>query len=224
MDDCCVYIESPHKLQCKLLINFLRKTTGIPCFETPPEHHSANQCNHNILFLSDYDGCTTQIGDLQRLSQFCQTLPQSKPYTAIFNIPVNYTNEYHLIISGLNGIFYNNVSLNQLATGVRSILSGELWFSRAATSKVIRDKVSFEYSNDILVNQLTPREKQILIDLSSGLSNEQIANQRFLSTLTVKTHLQNIYKKIKVKNRSQAANWALRNMFQLSMKKVPEKE
>jgi LuxR family maltose regulon positive regulatory protein len=53
-------------------------------------------------------------------------------------------------------------------------------------------------------NLLTPREIEILPLLAEGLSNKEIAARLYIAPLTVKTHLQNIYKKLNVKNRIEA--------------------
>jgi two-component system, NarL family, response regulator LiaR len=57
---------------------------------------------------------------------------------------------------------------------------------------------------------LTPRERQTLVLLARGLSNQDIANQLSLSELTVRGHVSNILKKLNLENRTQAALYALR--------------
>jgi DNA-binding NarL/FixJ family response regulator len=59
--------------------------------------------------------------------------------------------------------------------------------------------------------QLTNRELEILVLISRGLSNQEIGEELYISTKTVKTHLYHIYKKIDVANRVQAALWAKKN-------------
>ncbi len=56
--------------------------------------------------------------------------------------------------------------------------------------------------------QLTPREREILELIARGASNRQIADGLYISTHTVKTHLHNIFQKIDVTGRLQAALWA----------------
>jgi len=55
---------------------------------------------------------------------------------------------------------------------------------------------------------LTEREVQILVQLTSGASNRQIAGKIYVSENTVKYHLKNIYTKLKVSGRVQAINAA----------------
>ncbi len=59
---------------------------------------------------------------------------------------------------------------------------------------------------------LTRREIEILDLIADGFSNQQIADELFISPHTVKTHLHNIFKKINVKRRLQAALWAAKNL------------
>ncbi len=55
------------------------------------------------------------------------------------------------------------------------------------------------------MNNLTNSERKILVFLAEGLNNKEISKQVFCSVSTVKSHLENIYFKLNVKNRVQAA-------------------
>ena len=59
---------------------------------------------------------------------------------------------------------------------------------------------------------LTKREVEILSTIAEGATNEEVADRFFISPHTVKSHLYNIYKKIGLSNRLQAALWARRNL------------
>jgi two-component system nitrate/nitrite response regulator NarL len=60
-------------------------------------------------------------------------------------------------------------------------------------------------------HSLTPREREILARLAAGQSNKQIGQQLRISEGTVKVHLKHAFRKINVRNRTQAALWVLEN-------------
>ncbi|NBF39117.1 MAG: hypothetical protein GVY14_01765 [Spirochaetes bacterium] len=61
-------------------------------------------------------------------------------------------------------------------------------------------------------DRLTQRETEILAMIIIGARNDEIAEKLCISTNTVKTHIYNIYKKINVPNRTQAALWAAKHL------------
>ena len=133
-------------------------------------------------------------------------------YIAIFNMPTGQPFGNDLVKKGVRGIFYNSDPLPNLAKGVPAILNGELWYSRKDLMKCLLDSND---DNEFALERrglLTPREKEILILIASGISNSQIADKLNISRNTVKTHLYNIYNKIKVPNRLQAALWAAKHL------------
>ncbi|MCW8995382.1 MAG: LuxR C-terminal-related transcriptional regulator [Psychromonas sp.] len=111
-------------------------------------------------------------------------------------------------LPNLAGLFYKTDTIYTMSEGMKKILNGELWLSRKVSAALIelhRKEKSFT-SN--IIADLTRREEEIMKLLLLGASNSQIAEQLFVSENTVKTHLYNIFKKIKVKNRLQAVMWA----------------
>jgi DNA-binding NarL/FixJ family response regulator len=58
---------------------------------------------------------------------------------------------------------------------------------------------------------LTQRESEVLHQMANGLTNKEIAKMLKISYETVKEHVQHILRKIGVKDRTQAAVWAVRN-------------
>lgn len=133
-------------------------------------------------------------------------------YIAIFNMPTGQPFGNDLVKKGVRGIFYNSDPLPNLAKGVPAILNGELWYSRKDLMKCLLDS---DDDNEFALERrglLTSREKEILILIASGISNTQIADKLNISRNTVKTHLYNIYNKIKVPNRLQAALWAAKHL------------
>ncbi|MFT5664334.1 MAG: two-component system nitrate/nitrite response regulator NarL [Gammaproteobacteria bacterium] len=86
---------------------------------------------------------------------------------------------------------------------VRLLGSGQSWFpprmleqtfSLARTAMKGKD-------NELLLQELTPREKEIALLVVEGLSNRHIADRAYISEHTVKTHLTNIFVKLQIKDR-----------------------
>lgn len=76
----------------------------------------------------------------------------------------------------------------------------------------INDLVEFlKPSKSSESESLTPREKEVLVLIRDGLTNREIAKKLFLSEKTVKNHLNNIFKKIEVSDRTNAALYAIKN-------------
>ena len=117
-----------------------------------------------------------------------------------------------LVKKGVRGIFYNEDSLSNITKGVPAILKGEFWFSRNALIKFFLDPDQRSESAMEIRARLTTREEEILLLIRTGISNSQIAEKLFISRNTVKTHLYNIYRKLNVPNRLQAALWAAKHL------------
>jgi DNA-binding NarL/FixJ family response regulator len=95
---------------------------------------------------------------------------------------------------------------------VRAILNGQLWLSRRIMTKCIEQNEGYRNSSKTETPILTPRERQMLAEITVGSTNTEIADKLCVSPHTVKTHLYNIYKKINASNRLQAALWATKNL------------
>jgi DNA-binding NarL/FixJ family response regulator len=60
---------------------------------------------------------------------------------------------------------------------------------------------------------LTPREVDVLTKITQGLSNQEIAEQSYLSINSVKTYIRSAYRRIGVTSRAQAVVWCVQNGF-----------
>ncbi len=134
---------------------------------------------------------------------------------AVYNISRDSGSEKKLLEIGVRGVFYEDDELQNFKKGISSLLDGEIWFPRKILYDFLKEKPSMEDKNFQISTdnfQLTPREKEILVLLSSGKSNAQIAEELFISQSTVKTHIYNIFQKINVPNRIQAALWTVKHL------------
>ena len=111
----------------------------------------------------------------------------------------------------INGVFYITEEEDRVVGGLQGILRGECYFSQKLASYLITHSGNYRYNSSESA-LLTHREKEILNKLRIGASNIEIARSLFISENTVKTHLYNLFKKIAVKNRTQAVSWANDNL------------
>ncbi len=70
-------------------------------------------------------------------------------------------------------------------------------------------KTDKKINKDVNIDALTPKEKEVLSLVAKGASNQEIADRLCVQDVTVKTHLNSIFKKLKVSNRTQAVLLAL---------------
>src|SRR5690606_18072523 len=111
----------------------------------------------------------------------------------------------------INGVFYVTEDESHVVDGLQSVQRGECYFSQKLASYLITHSGNYRYNSSESA-MLTHRAKEILNKLRIGASNIEIARSLFISENTVKTHLYNLFKKIAVKNRTQAVSWANDNL------------
>ncbi|TCC02051.1 transcriptional regulator CsgD [Kosakonia quasisacchari] len=111
----------------------------------------------------------------------------------------------------ITGVFYISEDRSQLVDGLQGVQRGECYFSQKLASYLITHAGNYRYYSAESA-LLTHREKEILNKLRIGASNVEIARSLFISENTVKTHLYNLFRKIAVKNRTQAVSWANDNL------------
>ncbi len=115
----------------------------------------------------------------------------------------------------MKGIFGSKDTLDKVCQGLNAIVKGDNWLSRRHLEKLLTYYKEKERSYILEPNvdvELTRREVQVLKVLRDGGSNMEIADSLFISEHTIKSHLYNIFRKIEVKNRTQATMWAKKNL------------
>ena len=208
-----IYILGLLKLQNELMAWFLQDSTGLASVSTPGSELDClldETRNKKCLVLVDYLNGDPLIL-LSKIREFSSSGAHQN-LIALFNVDPNQQIGNDIVKHGVRGIFYEDDPLPNIAKGVQTILKGEWWFTRETLVKCLvgsKDADGLVGGTKIF---LTSREKEILILIASGAPNLQIAAELFISPNTVKTHIYNIYNKIKVPNRLQAVLWAAKNL------------
>ena len=209
-----IYIVGPRRLQNEALASCLQRETGDPCFvheilaSVPLDEARDNGLQGLVLLDCQGKDEKNVLAELRpNLSK-----KQSENHIALFNVSRDANIEKRCIAEGIRGFFYAEDQLEILVKGVQAILGGDWWLSREVMIKCILEGTDDDSyarrGNEIL----TSRQIEILAQVAVGASNEEIAERLSISSHTVKTHLYNVFKKIKVTNRLQAALWAAKHL------------
>lgn len=113
--------------------------------------------------------------------------------------------------AGASGILLETSSVEELLDAIRQVFRGETYFPAALTHYVLGIPRPGAPNAQPPVEPLTEREREVLQLLAQGLSNKAIAQKLYVSIRTVEGHLANLYGKLQVKSRTEAALWALQN-------------
>ena len=120
---------------------------------------------------------------------------------------------------GAKGYVLKTMASAQLIYAIGEVLSGKVYLPSALSSRFFEYfQRSFKEENSAsteenLLTYLTSREEEVLELLTQGNNYKGIAGKLFISETTVKTHVNNIFQKLQVNDRTQAVLYALNNGF-----------
>jgi DNA-binding NarL/FixJ family response regulator len=109
--------------------------------------------------------------------------------------------------AGAAGYLLKDAEADEVAAAIRAACRGEVHLDAAIAKQLTRSLVTPEPGT---VNSLTDREREVLVLVAQGLSNQQIADALVVSERTARTHVSNILGKLGVASRTQAALLAIR--------------
>lgn len=111
---------------------------------------------------------------------------------------------------GVNGYILKESDFSELKKAIDTVMSGETYIQPSLIPVLNNRMVSRDKDKD-KIEELTKRELEVLIEVANGKLNKEIANELKISERTVKNHISNIFKKIDVSDRTQAAVFAIKN-------------
>ena len=111
---------------------------------------------------------------------------------------------------GLNGYMLKDSDLEELKKAIVAVYEGETYI-QPSMIPYMNSKTTINITDQEFIDSLTRREYDVLKLLSVGMYNRDIGTKLEISERTVKNHISNIFKKINVNDRTQAAVFAIRN-------------
>ncbi len=117
--------------------------------------------------------------------------------------------------AGATGYLLKNIEAESLTDAIRMASRGEPVVSPLMMGKLLATRtgetpaVTPSRANDVALEKLTPRERDILACIARGQSNKQIARELDVAESTVKIHVQSVLRKLELSSRVQAAVFAV---------------
>ncbi len=137
------------------------------------------------------------LGDVSELSRL----------TKVLILTANETMENSIIAlrAGARAIVQKRFAIRTLIEAIRAVADGLVWMP-----PTLQAEIASQWGSSS-VKQLTDREAQIVCCVAAGLHNAEIATRLTIAESTVKTHLNNVFQKLDVRDRVELAMYALRH-------------
>lgn len=121
---------------------------------------------------------------------------------------------YEAIKAGATGYLLKEISIEEVASAVRAVVSGQSLISPSMASKLLTEFTNLAKRADertsVPTPRLTERELEVLRLVAQGMSNREIAGELYISENTVKNHVRNILEKLHLHTRMEAVMYAVR--------------
>lgn len=112
--------------------------------------------------------------------------------------------------AGFAGYLTKDTPLTQFVAMIEAAVAGQVVIPQRLAAAAAGARTAEERHASLLAEQLSPRERQVLLLLAEGASSEDIASRLTVSPNTVRTHVQSILTKLQVHSRLEAATFAVR--------------
>ena len=139
---------------------------------------------------------------------------QRNPELKIITLSMYGDEEYYdqMVDAGAKGFLLKNTNLQEVKTAIDTVMAGGNYFSQELMQNLLRNYKAIHEAKETDA-ELSEREVEILLLICSGLSNQKIGDQLFISKRTVEKHRANILCKTNCKNTAGLVIYAIRNQL-----------
>lgn len=141
-----------------------------------------------------------------------RTLHREMPHIGVIFVTMFEDDEFVFrgLQAGGRGYILKDADPETMLRAIRAVAHGESLLGPTIAQKVFRQFAALPGKQAPLVDELTPREQEVLKLIAEGCSNKEIARELCISEKTVKNHINNIFSKLHVYDRTQAMLYAIR--------------
>jgi DNA-binding NarL/FixJ family response regulator len=149
-------------------------------------------------------------------TELIEELREANPHFAALVLTASLDRAEHAraVEAGAAGVLHKSADVDEILDATRRLAEGETLLSQGELVALLR--LAGQYREEELearasIEQITPREREVLKALAKGLSNKEIAAKLHMSVDTERTHMMNILNKLGVHSRLQALLFAARH-------------
>lgn len=171
---------------------------------------AAAACPDLILLELNLDGEL----DLQAIPELLKAAPQAR---LLLVTGLNENQLFHQAVNlGAMGVIRKEEGSQILLKAIRKVHAGEVWLDRTMIADVISNLTRGQNQKKadpeaLKIQQLSQREREVIVLIGLGLKNKQIAERLSISEVTVRHHLTSIYNKLEVSDRLELIIYAYQN-------------
>lgn len=174
-------------------------SNGVECLE------KLKECNPDVLLL---DINMPEKNGIEVLEQMKSDNSQNKVLILTVHNEMDYL--IKAVEVGVDGYILKDSESAELKKAIMAVMDGENYIQPSLIPLLNSQLMSRDSDKD-KISSLTNRELEVLIQVANGMFNKEIASNLNISERTVKNHISNIFKKINVSDRTQAAVFAIKN-------------
>ena len=136
------------------------------------------------------------------------------PETAVLALTMYEDDQYffEMLRAGAAGYVPKRAAPDELVSAIRAVSQGQVFLYPSLAGRLVQDylqRVDTDEEEE-LADDLTPREREVLVLVAEGLTNPEIAEQLVISAKTVDRHRENIMRKLNLHSRIDLVKYAIR--------------
>jgi two-component system response regulator NreC len=136
------------------------------------------------------------------------------PGTAVLALTMHEDDQYffEMLHAGASGYVPKRAAPDDLVKAIRTVARGEIFLYPSLATRLVQDYLKRADSGEqpLVYDDLTPREREVLVLIAEGLTNAEIADRLVISVKTVDRHRENIMRKLNMHNRIDLVKYAIR--------------
>lgn len=129
----------------------------------------------------------------------------------ILSMHANSSYAVRALKNGAQGYVLKDANQDEIVQAIDTVMQGGRFISPQISNEVLSALIETDQNSDDMLEQLTPRERQVLQMIAEGNSNKEIADKLVLSVRTIETHRSNLMIKLKIGSQAKLVHFAIQS-------------